>query len=273
MRWDLDWTTVIPNVAESWTANADATEFTFKLRKGMKWSDGKPFTADDIVFWSRRPRQQGADPRRRRLRGPPAASTAPLTKVDDTTVTLQVRAPNGLFIVRNATPDGQSPVQFQAKYCKQFHKTYADAAKLDAADQGGQGRRLGQAVPDQVLQRPRHARSTAAGMNIDLPVISAWVLTTPSATKDPCQGARNPYYWKVDTEGNQLPYIDGILYDYVEDLQVLVLKAANGEIDMMDRHIATNANKPVFVDNLKKGDYRFFETIPSSMNTMILCST
>jgi len=51
---------------------------------------------------------------------------------------------------------------------------------------------------------------------------------------------------------------------------VLALKAAAGEIDMMDRHIATNANKPVFVDNMKKGDYSFFETIPSSMNVMVL---
>ena len=51
VRWDREWTTVIPYVAESWTSTPDATEYTFKLRKGMKWSDGKPFTADDIVFW------------------------------------------------------------------------------------------------------------------------------------------------------------------------------------------------------------------------------
>ena len=98
--------------------------------------------------------------------------------------------------------------------------------------------------------------------NVELPVISAQVLTTPSATKDPTKTARNPYYWKVDPDGNQLPYLDGIFYDYIEDLNVLALKAAAGEIDMMDRHIATNANKPVFVDNMKKGDYSFFEDHP-----------
>ena len=52
VRWDPEWKTVVPNVAESWTVNPEATEYTFKLRKGMKWSDGKPFTADDIVFWA-----------------------------------------------------------------------------------------------------------------------------------------------------------------------------------------------------------------------------
>ena len=50
MRWNLAFTEVLPNVAEKWTVNADSTEFMFTLRKGMKWSDGKPFTADDVVF-------------------------------------------------------------------------------------------------------------------------------------------------------------------------------------------------------------------------------
>ena len=49
-RWKADFSQVIPNVAESWELNDDSSEFTFHLRKGMKWSDGHPFTADDIVF-------------------------------------------------------------------------------------------------------------------------------------------------------------------------------------------------------------------------------
>ena len=51
VRWTRDWTGVIPNVAESWEVNDDATEFTFKLREGMKWSDGEPFTSADVMFW------------------------------------------------------------------------------------------------------------------------------------------------------------------------------------------------------------------------------
>src|SRR5262245_57614779 len=50
VRWNLSFTEVLPNVASRWEVNGDSTEFTFFLRKGMKWSDGKPFTADDIVF-------------------------------------------------------------------------------------------------------------------------------------------------------------------------------------------------------------------------------
>src|SRR5205823_9662374 len=49
IAWDRDWTgTLVPNLAEEYSGNADATEFTFKLRKGLKWSDGQPFTADDV---------------------------------------------------------------------------------------------------------------------------------------------------------------------------------------------------------------------------------
>ena len=93
---------------------------------------------------------------------------------------------------------------------------------------------------------------------------------TPSGATAPVKTTRNPYYFKVDPEGNQLPYIDSIFYDLANDIQALALKGAAGEIDMMDRHINTNANKPVFVDNMKKGDYSLFEEVPASMNQMII---
>lgn len=50
-RWKPDFSAVVPNVAESWEVNEDGSEFTFHLREGMKWSDGHPFTADDIMFF------------------------------------------------------------------------------------------------------------------------------------------------------------------------------------------------------------------------------
>ena len=51
VRWNVEWTDIVPNVAEKWDANQAATEFTIYLRKGLKWSDGTPVTADDILFW------------------------------------------------------------------------------------------------------------------------------------------------------------------------------------------------------------------------------
>ncbi len=81
---------------------------------------------------------------------------------------------------------------------------------------------------------------------------------------------RNPFFYKVDPEGNQLPYIDRATYDVVQDKETLVLKAVNGEIDMQERNIASLQNKAVFTDNRQKGNYGFYETIPSSMNTTII---
>ena len=116
----------MPNVASSWTVNPEATEYTFKLRKGMKWSDGKPFTADDIVFWA----NDVMNNKELTLAVVGVFFAAggkygTAEKVDETTVKFKFATPNGLFLVRNATPDGQGPVQFQAEYCKQFHKAYA----------------------------------------------------------------------------------------------------------------------------------------------------
>jgi peptide/nickel transport system substrate-binding protein len=51
VRWNREWTDVEPEVAEKVEVNANATEYVFTLRSGLKWSDGQPFTADDILFW------------------------------------------------------------------------------------------------------------------------------------------------------------------------------------------------------------------------------
>ena len=65
---------------------------------------------------------------------------------------------------------------------------------------------------------------------------------------------RNPYYWAVDTAGNQLPYIDRIQMTLAENLEVLNLRAIAGEYDLQERHIDLG-KLPVFLENQKKGNY------------------
>ena len=103
------------------------------------------------------------------------------------------------------------------------------------------------------------------------PVIGAWIHEN-GAGSDTTQvtAVRNPYYWKVDPEGNQYPYIDTVQYDVGDDTETLVLRALNGEIDMQDRHIATLNNKAVFFDNMEAGGYTFYDRIPASMNVMMI---
>jgi peptide/nickel transport system substrate-binding protein len=81
---------------------------------------------------------------------------------------------------------------------------------------------------------------------------------------------RNPYFWKVDTEGNQLPYMDRYIVELANDVEVLVLKALNGELDYQERFISAPANKAVFFDNREQGQYDFFALPPTTVNEMVI---
>jgi len=271
VRWTPDWTDVEANVAESFEANADATVFTFKLRDGMKWSDGEPFTVDDVIFWYEdilvNEDYLAVHPVPEWLL---AGGEPPVVeKVDDTTFTVTFAAPNGLFIQRLATPSGDDFTRWPKHYASQFHPKYNTEnlddliAEADATDWVN----LMDLKAGGILGTPYDAR----WQNSELPTLKPWRLTTAYGEgTSQVVAERNPYYFKVDPEGHQLPYIDKVVYEIGEDVQVLVLKALNGEIDSQDRHIATLDNKAVFVDNAEAGEYGFYETVPSSMNTQVI---
>jgi peptide/nickel transport system substrate-binding protein len=267
VRWDPEWTEVIPNIAESFESNADATEYTFYLREGMKWSDGEPFTANDILFW-----YEAVIADEEYVSTHPVASwlktgddPVVVEVVDDYTVKFIFSAPNGLFLQRLATPSGLDPTRYPRHYCSQFHAAFTDDLDAAIAENEATGWvNLFELKCGSVPGTPYDS----VWYNADLPTLFAWDITTPyDGNSTQVVAERNPYYWKVDPEGRQLPYIDRLVAEIGDDVQVLVLRAMNGEIDMQDRHIASLDNKAVFADNMEAGDYRFFETIPSSMNT------
>ncbi|MEZ4637678.1 MAG: ABC transporter substrate-binding protein [Caldilineaceae bacterium] len=270
VRWDPAWSEVVPNLAESVEASDDATEFTFHLREGTKWSDGEPFTADDIVFWYEATVADEGYAATHPVGGWLIAGDEPVVveKIDDYTVVFRFAAPNGLFLQRMATPSGAGIVEVPEHYCSQFHASYTDDLDaLIAENNATDWVNLFELKCGGVPGTPY----TARWYNADLPVISAWDISIPyGGTSTQVVAERNPYYWKVDTEGRQLPYIDRFLAEIGEDVEVLTLRALNGDIDMQDRHIATLANKAVFADNAEAGEYGFFDTIPSGMNTVAI---
>jgi peptide/nickel transport system substrate-binding protein len=269
VRWNTEWTEVIPDVAESFDVNDEGTVFTFHLRKGMKWSDGQPFTADDILFVIndiyKNTDLYPAVPTWLTSGGTPVDAE----KLDDETVQFTFAKPSGLFMQNLATPNGSAIVAQPKHYLSQFHKSYVDAAALDklVADAGVDGwASLFNQKGGSVAGKPNTLWN-----NADLPTVNPWMVKSalgPDATQ--VELTRNPYFYAVDSEGNQLPYIDDVVYDVGSDVQTLVLKALNGDIDMQDRHIATNANRAVFFDNQEKGGYHFYETVPSSSNVMVI---
>lgn len=267
VRWAADWSGVVPDVTENWEASTDGSEYIFYLREGMKWSDGAPFTADDILFWYEDMiMNSDVTP------SPPnwmvaSGEMGVVEKIDDYAVKFSFAAPNGLFLQRLATPDGIHPVAFPKHYLKQYHLTYNPDVESEAAEAGFDS------WVDYFYNRGGHFwEGGVRWFTPGLPTLHPWMTETP-ITPDGTQLVlvRNPYFFKVDSEGNQLPYLDRVICDYAgSDVETLVLKALNGEIDMQDRHIATNDNKAVFFDNMEEGDYHFFETSPSLMNTMVI---
>jgi ABC-type transport system substrate-binding protein len=91
-------------------------------------------------------------------------------------------------------------------------------------------------------------------MNPELPVISPWQ-TTQGRNTATWVLERNPYYFGVDTEGNQLPYIDKVVLTLGENLEVINLRAIAGEYDWGERHLDLQ-KLPVFIENQQKGNYK-----------------
>ena len=237
-------TELVPDVSTSFEVNADGSVYTYKLRKGMKWSDGSPYTADDMVFYFT------DDLGVAELSGTPGwlqphGKLASLDKVDDYTIRLDFHGPYALFPTLEAYNAGLP--DRPAEYLKQFHIKYADKAALDAA--------LKEAGFEQWYQL--YSNKQNLELNPERPSMRAWVMFQPSP-KQPIVAVRNPYYWKVDTEGNQLPYIDRIEFMVVQSGDIVNLRAASGEVDMQLRHM-TFANYPIFKDSEEKGDYRVLE--------------
>jgi peptide/nickel transport system substrate-binding protein len=263
VRYDHQWENVIPNLAESWDVNEDATEYTFTLREGMKWSDGHPFTSQDIAFaveMFRHP-EYPANSNWIEVQGNPVN----VEVIDDVTFKFVFDIPNGMLVDTLATINGTMIATIPKHYCSQFNPDYNPDANQLAADAGFQNWTF--------LMQDKCAWGweTSRWTNPDLPTINPWVVKEPLTGDAPrIVWERNPYYWKVDTEGNQLPYIDRLDMRVSESVEELTLMALNGEIDWQDRHIATNANRAVFYDGQESGDYHLGKIIQANSATLVL---
>jgi peptide/nickel transport system substrate-binding protein len=238
LKWNRDMSGMRPNLLESFTWNDDATVLTAKFREGIKWSDGQPLTVDDFLFWWNDiildPAMGQAPPVGAAVGGEPMQ----VEKVDDYTLTFTFAASNPLFLDYFSRGSYSSSLWVvPAHYLKQYHPKYNSA------------------VTD-VTELLNRYNATSRMQYIDMPTFAAWMVTE-YVPGERVRLERNPYYWKVDTAGNQLPYIDRLEVQIPQGnaSELVLLKALAGELDMQTRDVALK-DVPLVMENAEAGDYR-----------------
>lgn len=243
LRWDRQVKNIIPNVAKKWEVSPDGKAFTLYLRKGAKWSSGDPFTADDVLFYFEdvlgNKELTPAMPVHLVVGGQPVKAE----KIDDYTVRLSFVKPHGFFLMYLAYYDRYWRPK---NYMKQFHPKYAPAAELDG--------KVKAAKFETWMQLWGKMDDWYTRQSPDYPFIEAWIPTTP-APSTRYSFKRNPYYWKVDSQGNQLPYIDEVVVSIVENAQTVKLKTVAGSSDIQYVSIEF-ADYPLLKENADKSGFR-----------------
>ena len=215
----------------------DGRAFTLRLREGHRWSDGAPFTSEDFrYYWEDVANDEQLSPF-----GPPwqleVEGELPTVEIlDPLTVRYSWSSPNPFFLPALA---GARPmfIYLPAHYLKQFHKDYADPGELARKVEEDRARDWAQLHG----RRERMYRFD----NPDLPTLQPWMIRTwPPAVRFVAE--RNPYYHRVDAEGQQLPYIDRVILEVV-DGKLIPVKTGAGETDLQSRGL-------VF------GDYTFLKS-------------
>ncbi len=255
------------NWVDEMTPNADSSEWTFHIREGLRWSDGELVTTDDVRFW-----YEDYVLREDLFGAPffdvfkPGGVHMEMELVDDLTFVAKFPNPYPLFPARLAgyTQSAMLPVLpfiMPEHYLRQFHPDFAPEGFLDE-----QVEKYG--VNDWKSLWFDRGPVASWWLNPELPTISPWMIDEPAPAAQVTM-VRNPYYFAVDAEGNQLPYIDTMTHDLFQDKETLNLWVVQGLIDMQKRHIDTSGNYTLFKENEEKGGYVMIRTISTGNTTIV----
>lgn len=218
---------IAPDIARAIDVVEDRI-FTIHLRKGHKWSDGEPFTADDFrYYWEdvvgdKELTPAGA-PHELLVDGKPPI----VTFIDAETIRYEWERPNPFFLP--ALADAQ-PLEIwrPAHYLKKYHRKYVEPEKL-AAKVEEAGQRNWVALHFKYDQSYKNA-------NPKMPTLQPWVLATKPPS-DRFMFVRNPFFHRVDPAGHQLPYIDDVAMT-IASSRLIPAKTGAGEADLQSNYLA-----------------------------------
>ena len=257
VRYSDDLSTIVPNVAKSWTWNDEFTQLTFVLRKGHKWSDGTPFGAQDVKFWYDNLQMDVnviAKPKDYVLVG---GERMTVDVLDPQTVRFNLPAPKPGLLSHFANHYAQG---FQPRhFLGQFHPDInPDADKLAQSMGFENGYAVVKAyygssdwmdTPTPMLANP----DKVAGMPADAaPTLESHIVI--SETTEGRHFVANPYFYMVDTAGNQLPYINEQDEIFVSESEVRLLKLVNGEVDYKAQALNLDY-APLLLENQEKAGF------------------
>jgi len=253
VRWSPQGYPLVPHVAKSWEVSPDYRTYTFTLRAGMRWSDGEPFTAEDIAYWyDHEVTYFNMQPRFLRA----GATQGRVVKLDDLHVRFEFSEPNPLFLEREAAT-GQNFEDYTehivpAHYLRKYHPVLGDPDLIRRTMEA-----LELSSPIAVYKQVKRY------MNPEHPRLWPWVLHTYRTTA-PQIFVRNPYYFAVDPRGDQLPYLDRLEMD-VRSNNLIAISAANGEVSMQDRHIRYD-DHVLLLGSAARGGYDVYHWKPSTQS-------
>lgn len=261
VRFSDDLATVVPNVAKSWQWNADFTVLKVNLRKGHKWSDGVAFTAEDVVFWYNNILMDSNVIEKAKERFLSAGKAIKVKALNASTVQFTMNEPAPGFLDNFAQDYAQPflPKHLLQNFHPQFNKDAEKLAKSLGFDNGYAlvnfyyGQSDWKDIPTPLLKdKAATKRLLKAGYTAIMPSLESHLVVEESL--EGRHLVANPYFFQVDTAGNQLPYINEIDEVYIGDEDIQTAKLISGAVDYKAQAVNL-PQAPVLLENKKSGNY------------------